>query len=162
MKKPNLKKPGLKVEHDTIRSLRQRWGCQVISDWVLDHRLKTDFQIVGMDGQDVSPVVCVQITTSVGNKAKIRDFLKRTSGKYCRFLYVEITGPKEEGSFAPIIPSIHLLAKTIKEIVKKLLQAEWSRDRGAKNPTFGAIINCGEQSGRPSASYYAHQIKKLA
>ncbi len=155
-------KYGLEVERGVIQSLRTRWGCQIISDRVLDHRLKTDFQIVKMDGRDILPIVCVQITTSTGNKEKIRKFLERTSGTYCRFLYAEITGHKQEGRFEPDIPSIGLVAKTIKKVVRDLLEAAWKQDRGNKNPTFGVTINCGEQTGNHSAVYYSHQIKKLA
>lgn len=144
---------GLKTEKHVVQVLRNS-GCLVITDSSLDHRLKTDMQVVQMDGKDISPPVCIQITLAKGNESKIQKFLAVVAGKYCRFIYIEISGHRDPGEEE--LFNAGTIAKAIKKIISELLQGEWREDKGARNKIFHVhILN-------HSKNEYTHKIRRLA
>lgn len=143
---------GIEIER-RIRYALQHQGCLVIADRALDRRLKTDMQIAQIDGQDVLPLVCIQLTLKKENGAKIQNFLNAAAGKYCRFIYIEISGHRNTGKE---LFNAGTIAKAIKKIISKLLRDEWKEDKGAKNKIFHVhIIN-------HSKNEYTDKIRRLA
>lgn len=144
---------GLEIEKRIRYALRNQ-GCLVITDRALDRRLKTDIQIAQIDGQNVLPLVCIQLTLRKENRAKIQNFLNAVAGKYCRFIYIEISGHRNTDGKELL--SAGTIAKAIKKIISELLQDEWREDKGARNKIFHVhIIN-------HSQNEYTHKIRRLA